>query len=1143
MKRKFLKLLVVSLFVFFAASSHAATIWCNPANSGTENGQTKTTGYNTLWEAISAMSSGDEVIIADGDWSNNYPGMTIDNSDGPTRLPKSGSSYNNMSVIKAETDWKVKIPRISDNGSGGVSYVRIQGIVFYNGGTHAIYDWDHCKFIRCGFFCPKVIGNNSTFAVISARDGSRTSEYNLIEECITWGGGRYKFLDYYGRYNIYRRCVARHDWYLDPTTGGGQETLFRGYGVSDSAWQNCIGIDSDRDEYYRGSWESATYWITAKLNTVNGCLAIKGLFMAYYLPGTGTATLSNSIAVGPFLNGVAPITCGAYMKNGGTLTVTNSLFIDIDKSNQYVWQNQGGTLNVVDSIARGTGNQNASSVTNTYHYNVGTGTWGTGCVNEDPYTNGLLYPVRIESGSNLESAGQNGGRCGPELLKRIGVSGKCMDEAGWDTVTDENLWPFPNEAKIKELMSTTVDGVSGTYGFCAGTALDGSPQTLTKYIWEYLGNKIPSEIYGSQQQNTPPVANAGGDQAITDSDNNGSEEVALDGLDSYDLDGSIASYVWSENGQQKATGESPTITLSTGAAYVIKLIVTDNQGATGENTVQITVNPPAGDNTPPVISDVQTGNISSQFATITWKADEPSSSKAEYGESSSYGQEATESSLVTSHAISLSGLQPETAYHFKVISTDSSGNTSESGDFTFTTGTQSAQMNTLQDFEDTVLWQPGGSQDPTGNGRGWAFLSAGSGDTLEIDNIGANGTNRSLKLTFASSNDTIYFRSNDKITDHMPEAENANRMSFYVRFPDGFPIQSNPFRYDTWQLGTFIHDPDNWNDTHAATSEDDHGRHHYYSRLTIEQVGDGWVKYIVNTHPDQASYSGSTVPPDIPYYFDNFGRFYFQFGPEAGGPETGRPFTVWIDEIKFYYDDGSAGGQVHDGGQDDAGFDGQFFADITVHDTIAPGDVTNFNAAPGNSQIALSWINPADTDFKGAMLRYGTGDADNYPVHHQEGILVCNQIGQPGSSDTFMHTKNIQNGTTYYYSAFTYDTFGNYSSTAHAKATPQGTIPPENQPPSAYINGNYKDIEANSKVTFYGTGTDIDGSIVSYHWNFGNGDSSSFQNPSYTFTNQADSTVTLTVTDNKGASGSASIVVVVVADLTPPSIVSAVEAK
>ena len=46
----------------------------------------------------------------------------------------------------------------------------------------------------------------------------------------------------------------------------------------------------------------------------------------------------------------------------------------------------------------------------------------------------------------------------------------------------------------------------------------------------------------------------------------------------------------------------------------------------------------------------------------------------------------------------------------------------------------------IQDFEDGILWQRGGNQDPTGNGRGWSVLYADSGmvtSGLEIDNIGA----------------------------------------------------------------------------------------------------------------------------------------------------------------------------------------------------------------------------------------------------------------------------------------------------------------------------------------------------------------------------------------------------------------------
>ncbi len=60
-----------------------------------------------------------------------------------------------------------------------------------------------------------------------------------------------------------------------------------------------------------------------------------------------------------------------------------------------------------------------------------------------------MYPVRIESGSPLASAGTNGSRCGPEILKKIGVSGTLYGEQGWNKITDENLWPFLMRKKIE----------------------------------------------------------------------------------------------------------------------------------------------------------------------------------------------------------------------------------------------------------------------------------------------------------------------------------------------------------------------------------------------------------------------------------------------------------------------------------------------------------------------------------------------------------------------------------------------------------------------------------------------------------------------------------------------------------------------
>jgi len=87
-----------------------------------------------------------------------------------------------------------------------------------------------------------------------------------------------------------------------------------------------------------------------------------------------------------------------------------------------------------------------------------------------------------------------------------------------------------------------------------------------------------------------PAANAGSDQTVTDNDGNGSENVTLDGTGSTDTDGTIASYVWSEGGNQIGNGANPTVSLNVGT-HTITLTVTDNDGGTGTDTMTVTVNP------------------------------------------------------------------------------------------------------------------------------------------------------------------------------------------------------------------------------------------------------------------------------------------------------------------------------------------------------------------------------------------------------------------------------------------------------------------------------------------------------------------------------------------------------------------------
>lgn len=92
------------------------------------------------------------------------------------------------------------------------------------------------------------------------------------------------------------------------------------------------------------------------------------------------------------------------------------------------------------------------------------------------------------------------------------------------------------------------------------------------------------------------------------------------------------------------------------------------------------------DTIPPVISGVTTNNITSTGAVITWGTDEASTSQVEYGTDTSYGSfTSLDSTPVTSHSVTLSGLSAWTTYHFRVKSQDSAGNLAISADYTFTT--------------------------------------------------------------------------------------------------------------------------------------------------------------------------------------------------------------------------------------------------------------------------------------------------------------------------------------------------------------------------------------------------------------------------------------------------------------------------
>lgn len=84
-----------------------------------------------------------------------------------------------------------------------------------------------------------------------------------------------------------------------------------------------------------------------------------------------------------------------------------------------------------------------------------------------------------------------------------------------------------------------------------------------------------------------------------------------------------------------------------------------------------------------------------------------------------------------------------------------------------------------------------------------------------------------------------------------------------------------------------------------------------------------------------------------------------------------------------------------------------------------------------------------------------------------------------------------------------------------------------NQPPTALIKTDKTSGPVSLAVSFTGAGTDYDGVIVSYNWDFGDGNSSNAQNITHTFPNTGTYTVTFIVTDDDGDIGKDTVQIIV----------------
>lgn len=222
----------------------------------------------------------------------------------------------------------------------------------------------------------------------------------------------------------------------------------------------------------------------------------------------------------------------------------------------------------------------------------------------------------------------------------------------------------PSSATLADENTATVtasDLIAGTYTFRL-TVTDDDLATGTDDV-----NVIVNAA------NQTPVANAGANKAITLPTN--STNFTGSGTDA---DGTITSYAWTQqSGPVAATltnagTQTLTVEVTQDGTYVFRLTVTDNDGATDFDDVQLIVNP-ATVNQPPVVSAGvnQTITLPQNSLNLSGSASDPDGTISNYLWSKQSGPSATLSNASTV-TLSLSDLV-EGTYIFRLTVTDNQG--------------------------------------------------------------------------------------------------------------------------------------------------------------------------------------------------------------------------------------------------------------------------------------------------------------------------------------------------------------------------------------------------------------------------------------------------------------------------------------
>ena len=424
-----------------------------------------------------------------------------------------------------------------------------------------------------------------------------------------------------------------------------------------------------------------------------------------------------------------------------------------------------------------------------------------------------------------------------------------------------------------------------------------------------------------------------------------------------------------------------------------------------------------------LISGVETASVSSTGVTITWTTDLPSDSQVEYGDSQNLGSLSTlNTTLTTSHSVTLSNLSENTNYVFRVKSKPVGASVVVASSLhEFTTLTHSTPVIASANISSvassnvtasgaTIIW----TTDKGTTSQVEYGLSTGYGEQS------TQNTNLTMSHSMALSNldqqTTYHYRV--KSTDSADNVTFSDDHTF-TTLSNNQPV-SAPASVSTLAVGAYDQSSTvlAW---HVVSSNADVSLE-YDVRYSTSPITES--NYVNTTEAQLTSVYHSDLNPE------GTKREYIVAGLS---PNTTYYFAI---KSKHQHSDWSSISNVVSiktttGASINSGYGGGSGGGLTSPTTgneEGSFEPTTLKAEPADGQVIFEWNNPGESNFVRTVIVRKEG---SYPTSPSDGQTIYEGRGQ-----TFTDT-NVTNNTTYYYALYSYNHSKTYSSPVRVSLAPK----------------------------------------------------------------------------------------------------------